>query len=70
MPWHLATREFAADVARVLRPDGIFAQNVIDQPPLRFLGAEVATLREVFAHVAVLAPPAAVRRRRAAATAS
>ncbi len=58
VPWHLATREFATDVARVLRPDGIFAQNVIDQPPLRFLGAEVATLREVFANVAVLAPPA------------
>ena len=57
MPYHLATREFAADVARVLRDDGIYAQNIIDQPPLRFLWADVATLREVFDHVAVLGPP-------------
>ncbi len=56
VPYHLATREFAADVARVLRPDGIYAQNIIDQPPLRFLWADVATLREVFDHVAVLGP--------------
>jgi spermidine synthase len=57
VPYHLATREFAEDIARVLRDDGIYAQNVIDQPPLRFLWADVATLREVFAHVAVLGPP-------------
>jgi spermidine synthase len=56
VPYHLATREFAADVARVLRDDGIYAQNIIDQPPLRFLWADVATLREVFEHVAVLGP--------------
>ena len=57
VPWHLATREFARELARVLRPGGIYAQNVIDQPPLRFLGAEVATLRDVFDHVAVIGPP-------------
>ena len=34
----------------------IYAQNVIDQPPLGFLRAEVATLREVFDHVAVVGP--------------
>ena len=37
--------------------DGVFAQNVIDQPPLRFLGAVVATLQNVFEHVAVIGPP-------------
>ena len=57
VPYHLATEEFATDVARVLRDDGIYAQNIIDQPPLRFLWADVATLRRVFDHVAVLGPP-------------
>ena len=31
--------------------------NVIDYPPLRFARAELATLRDVFGHVAVLGPP-------------
>ena len=57
VPYHLTTRQFVADVSRVLRPGGVYAQNVIDQPPFDFLRAEVATVREVFAHVAVLAPP-------------
>ena len=54
MPWHLTTTEFASDIQRVLRDGGIYAQNIIDQPPLGFLRAEVATLRDVFAHVAVI----------------
>ena len=56
VPWHLTTTEFVRDIQRVLRDDGIYAQNVIDQPPLGFLHANVATLREVFAHVAVIGP--------------
>jgi spermidine synthase len=58
VPYQLTTREFTDDVRRVLRPDGIYAQNIIDQPPLRFLAADVATVRDVFAHVAVVGPPA------------
>ena len=58
MPYHLATREFLTDIARVLRADGVLAQNIIDGPPLGFLRAEVETLRDVFGHVAVLGPPA------------
>lgn len=57
VPWHLATAEFARDVQRVLRPGGVYALNVIDLPPDRFLRAEVATLRSVFEHVALVAPP-------------
>ena len=57
VPWHLTTTEFASDIQRVLRDGGIYAQNIIDQPPLDFLRAEVATLRDVFAHVAVIGPP-------------
>jgi hypothetical protein len=56
VPWHLATREMAADIARVLRPTGVYAQNVIDYPPDRFIRAEVATVSAVFPHVALIAP--------------
>jgi len=58
VPWHLATTEFAAEIARTLRPGGTYAINLIDYPPLGFARAEAATLREVFAHVAVIAPAA------------
>jgi spermidine synthase len=57
VPWHLTTREFLADVRRVLRPDGIYVLNLIDYTPLRFARSETATLAAVFRHVAVLAPP-------------
>jgi MFS family permease len=56
VPWHLATREMAADIARVLRPGGVYAQNVIDYPPDRFIRAEVATVAAAFRHVALVAP--------------
>jgi spermidine synthase len=57
VPWHLTTREFIADIARVVGDDGVYTINLIDRPPLGFARAEVATLRAVFAHVAVIAPP-------------
>ncbi|MGI9052889.1 MAG: fused MFS/spermidine synthase, partial [Ilumatobacteraceae bacterium] len=40
VPYHLTTRQFLVDVARVLRRGGVYAQNVIDQPPFGFLRAE------------------------------
>jgi SAM-dependent methyltransferase len=60
VPWHLTTREFLEQVRRTLRPGGIYIANVIDYPPLRFARAELATLREVFGHVAVVGPKARV----------
>jgi hypothetical protein len=60
VPWHLTTRETVADVARVLRPGGVYAVNVIDYPPNRFAAAEFATLAGAFAHVGVLAAPDAL----------
>jgi len=57
VPWHLTTREFVEDIDRVMRPGAVYALNVIDQPPLGFVRAEVATLRAVFDHVAVVGPP-------------
>jgi spermidine synthase len=63
-PAHLTTVEFATDIARVLRPGGVTAWNVSDGPPLRFARAEAATLRAVFANVALLAEPGTLRGRR------
>lgn len=57
VPWHLTTSEFLAEVDRVLRPDGRYVMNLIDNPKLRFVRAEVATLRARFAHVAVFGLP-------------
>lgn len=58
VPWHLTTVEFAEAIRRTMRPGAVYALNIIDYPPLRFVRAKVATLQRVFGHVAVLAPPA------------
>jgi spermidine synthase len=57
VPWHLTTREVAAQVRAVLRSDGVYAVNVIDYAPDRFARAEIATLRAVFPHVVMLGAP-------------
>jgi SAM-dependent methyltransferase len=56
VPWHLTTEEFVEQIRDTLRPGGVYALNVIDHGPLDFVRAEVATLRQVFEHVAVIAP--------------
>lgn len=57
VPWHLTTVEFAADLDRVLRPDGLYLANLIDGPDLSFIRAMAATLREVWPNVAVISLP-------------
>ncbi|WP_341718742.1 fused MFS/spermidine synthase [Micromonospora sp. FIMYZ51] len=64
MPPHVATVSFAAEVARVLRPDGIYLVNVTDLPPLVVTRVQVATLRAVFADVCVVADRRMLRGRR------
>ena len=64
VPRHVRTVEAAAEVRRVLTPDGLYLVNLTDHPPLRQARAEVASLREVFAHVALVADPAILRGRR------
>lgn len=59
VPWHLATRETAREVRRVLRPDGAYAVNIIDGPGGRLVRAELATLRAEFPHVVVASERAA-----------
>ncbi|RKN44247.1 fused MFS/spermidine synthase [Micromonospora endolithica] len=60
VPWHLATREMAADIRRVTRPGGVYVQNVIDYPPQRFIRSELATVGAEFGNVALIAPPGAL----------
>ncbi len=55
VPWHLTTREFAREIDRVLRPGGLYVQNVIDYPSFRFVRSQLATLREQFDDVAAIA---------------
>ena len=64
MPRHVTSVEFAAEVARTLRPDGVYLVNVTDLPPLTFSRAQVATLRAVFADVCLVADRRMLRGRR------
>lgn len=64
VPPHLTTVEFVADVARVLRPDGLYLANVTDGPPLRLARAEVATARATFPHVALVSETPVLKGRR------
>ncbi|MFC4018770.1 spermidine synthase [Micromonospora sp. GCM10011542] len=64
MPRHVRTVEFAAEVARALRPDGLYLVNVTDLPPLVFTRTQVATLRAVFADVCLVGDRRMLRGRR------
>lgn len=64
VPRPLATVEFAADVRRMLRHDGIYALNVIDRPPLDFTRTQVSTLAAVFDTVVLAAEAPVLRGRR------
>jgi spermidine synthase len=55
VPWQLTTVEAMGLVDRALTDDGVYVANLIDHPPLGFVRAELATLRAVFPHVALLA---------------
>ena len=56
VPWHLTTIEYNNQIAKVLNSGGIYVMNVIDYDELRFVRAEAASLKEVFANVALFAP--------------
>ncbi len=51
VPWHLTTAEWVEEVKRVLKPNGLYALNLIDNRPLDFVKAETATLLDAFEHV-------------------
>lgn len=64
VPADLTTAEFAADVARVLRPGGVLLVNVADGPPGVFSRRLAAALRSALPELAVIADPAVLRWRR------
>ncbi len=61
-PWHLTTVEAVRAVDGVLDDDGSYVVNLIDHGSLGFARAELATLGEVFTHVALVAEPDTLQR--------
>jgi spermidine synthase len=64
VPEELTSREFVAQVARVLRTDGVVIYNVADGPPLRYTRRLGATLQAEFPDVLLRADPAVLKGRR------
>ncbi len=64
VPGSLGSVEAAFEIARVLRPDGLYVLNVIDSPPLTYARVQVSTLRLAFAELAAIAEPGVFRGRR------
>ncbi|HWM39219.1 MAG TPA: fused MFS/spermidine synthase [Streptomyces sp.] len=64
VPAHLTTLSYARSACRVLRPDGVYIANLADTAPFPFVGSQLATLGEVFAHLCLIAEPAVLRGRR------
>ncbi|MCX4385875.1 fused MFS/spermidine synthase [Micromonospora peucetia] len=63
-PAHLTSAEFAAEVARVLRPTGFHLANVADGPPLRHARGQVVTVRSVLPRACLVGDAAVLRGRR------
>jgi spermidine synthase len=55
VPWQLTTVEALRLVDRALTDEGVYVANLIDHPPLAFVRAELATMRQVWPHVLLLA---------------
>jgi spermidine synthase len=64
VPAELTTVEFCADVARVLRPDGVLLANVADGGAGSYSRRLAATIRTVLPHLVVIADPAVLKGRR------
>ncbi|MEV5446262.1 fused MFS/spermidine synthase, partial [Streptomyces sp. NPDC052644] len=64
VPAHLTSVEYAHEVARVLRPGGVYAANLADGAPFAFLRSQLATFAAVFGELALIAEPAVLRGRR------
>lgn len=64
VPDHLRTVEFTEEVARRLRPDGLYLANLADSPPMKTARREAATVRSVFPHVVAIGEPSVLKARR------
>jgi spermidine synthase len=56
IPWQLMTVQWLREARRVLKPDGLYALNIIDLRPLALLRAESATLLRVFKNLRLVTP--------------
>jgi hypothetical protein len=65
MPARVSTTSFAQRLRKALTPDGLLAVNLTDVPPLAHTRVQAATIRTAFENVALLAPAAVLRGRRA-----
>ncbi|MEU8236850.1 fused MFS/spermidine synthase [Actinoplanes missouriensis] len=63
-PAHLASAEFAQQVARVLDPAGWLIANVADGPPLKYARTQVATIRAALPQACLIADAGVLRGRR------
>ncbi|NUU22857.1 MAG: fused MFS/spermidine synthase, partial [Streptomycetaceae bacterium] len=64
VPAHLTSLEFVQEVARTLRPDGVYAANLADGGRLAFVRSQIATVDAVFPHILMVGDPAVLRGRR------
>ena len=64
IPAHLTSVEFYRELTALLSPGGVLLVNVADGPGLAFARCQVATVREVLPHVAVLADTQVLKGRR------
>jgi spermidine synthase len=64
VPAELTTREFLAEVARVLRPTGVLLVNVGDGPPLTYSRRLTATVREQLPSLLLTTEPGVLKGRR------
>jgi hypothetical protein len=64
VPAELTTTQFLADVARVLRPDGVLLMNVADGPPLTYLRRVLATVAGQLPELVLIGDAGVLRGRR------
>jgi spermidine synthase len=64
VPGSLSTAEFFADVARVLRPDGLLVANLVDDPGFGYLRRVLAGIVRSFAELALVSSSDVLKGRR------
>ncbi len=64
VPAELSTLEFFTDLSRVLKAEGLFLVNVVDEPGLQYLRRVVAGLRAVFGDVVMVSSNDVLKGRR------
>ena len=64
VPGELVAPSFASEVARVLRPSGVFLANLSDEPGMAWAGRAIETFRAVLPHALVVAGQEVLKGRR------